>query len=153
MKYKFLIIPFLALFVLHCSKSDKNDKGEYNRGEANAPGAKTMQTLQEWQKDSLGCTGKREELLSHGFFRELGVMGASHEQVLEWLGKPSHVRDAEGFIQDSTYVQEETVILTYDTSCICTITDGKQVHEPVSWIDITISRKSNKVVRVLGGVT
>ena len=105
--------------------------------------------LQNWRKDSVGCRDIIRTAMNDGLFKVVKLANLSFEEVVQLLGKPNRTRQELGWVIDK---EENVIVHTYYTGSDCYEKDGQSVVEPVSWLDVSILPRTNRVVDVAGAV-
>lgn len=147
-----MIIIFIIAIQLLASCSAVSDKTESKWQAAKDSTGVTINitdALQNWRKDSVGCRDMRITAMNDGLFKVVKLANLSFEEVVQLLGKPNRTRQELGWVIDK---EENVIVHTYYTGSDCYEKNGQSVVEPVSWLDVSILPRTNRVVDVAGAV-
>lgn len=102
--------------------------------------------LVRWHTDSLGCLGERTVVLAQELIKQLKIVGKSHAEVIQILGKPNNVYYEDLYVgsikKDGTFL-----VLEYNIEQECI--DGNPIDKTTNHhnaIHVTIDLQLNSVV-------
>jgi hypothetical protein len=146
------LVLSLCVIVLASCGSNESDNPEQKWQAAKYSAGVTINitdALQNWRKDSLGCEDKRIAAMNEGLFKVVKLDSLSFEDVVQLLGKPNRTRHNLVLVVGK---EEDVIVHTYYTGSDCYEENGQRVTEPVSWLDVSILPRTNRVVHVMGAI-